>query len=118
MPKSPISKRELDRQISEYEDGGLTRTSARDLASLYIVRDYLYPSASEESAAPTAPPMLARSYAGPDAVPDLGDSDFYRAIAGKDSASAWRVMADLMDTLSAVYAPLYNRALTDLRNIP
>lgn len=115
MPKSPISKRELDRQISEYEDGGLTRTSARDLASLYIVRDYLYPSAPEESA---APPMLARSYAGPDAVPDLGDSDFYRAIAGKDSASAWRVMADLMDTLSAVYAPLYNRALTDLRNIP
>lgn len=108
-----MTKRELDRQISEYEDGGLTRTTARDLASLYIVRDYLYPS-PEETAAPLIAP---RSFAGPDAAPDFGDSDFYRAIAGKDSASAWRVMSDLMDTLSAVHPPLYRRVLAELENL-
>lgn len=110
-----MTKRELDREISEYEDGKLNRTNARDLASLYIVRDYLYqdaPAASERAALPA----LA-SFAGPDVVPEYGDSDFYRAIAGKDPARAWGVMAELMDTLSAVHARLYGRVLTELSNL-
>ena len=105
-----ITKRELDREISEYEDGKLTRTAARDLAALYIVRDYLYP---EESAAP----LLTRSFVGADAVPDYGDTPLYQVIAGKDAASAWRIMNQLLETLAAVYQPLYRQVLRQLDDI-
>lgn len=111
-----MTKRELDREISEYEDGKLSRTNARDLASLYIVRDYLYPDASATPER-AALPALASFAGAPDVVPEYGDSDFYRAIAGKDPARAWGVMAELMDTLSAVHARLYGRVLAELGNL-
>lgn len=104
-----MTKRELDREISEYEDGKLNRTNARDLAALYIVRDYLYP---EEST-----PLLTRSFAGADTVPDYGDTPLYQAVAGKDAASCWRVMNQLLETLSAVYQPLYRQVLRQLDDI-
>lgn len=111
-----MTKRELDREISEYEDGKLNRTNARDLAALYVVRENLFPDApavAERSALPT----LASFAGASEAVPEYGDSDFYRAIAGKDPARAWGVIAELMDTLSAVHARLYNRVLTELSNL-
>lgn len=110
-----ITKRELEREISEYEDGKLNRTNARDLAALYVVRENLFPDASAV-AERAALPALA-SFAGPDVMPEYGDTDFYRAIAGKDPARAWGVIAELMDTLSAVHARLYGRVLTELSNL-
>lgn len=105
-----MDKRTLDREISEYEDGKLNRTNARDLAALYIIRDYLYPETPEIGI-----PIPARSYTGPDTVPEYGDTAFFRAIAGKDAAGAWKVMGQLMDTLAAVYKPLYESVLRQLR---
>lgn len=105
-----MDKRELDRQISEYEDGKLTRTNARDLAALYIIRDYLYPENTPERT--VYAPMT--SYAGPDTIPEYGDTPFYRAIAGKDPEAAWRVMAQLVETLSAVSGPLYRQVMQQL----
>lgn len=113
-----MTKREIDRQISEYEDGGLTRTNARDLSALYIIRDNLFPDAPATATPDRAALPLSASFAGaPDVVPEYGDTDFYRAIAGKDPARAWGVMAELMDTLSAVHARLYGRVLTELGNL-
>lgn len=109
-----MTKRELDREISEYEDGKLNRTNARDLAALYVVRENLYPDAPATLDRAVLP--LA-SFAGPEVVPEYGDTDFYRAIAGKDPARAWAVIAELMDTLSAVHARLYNRVLTELSDL-
>ena len=108
-----MTKRELDREISEYEDGKLNRTNARDLAALYIVRDYLFP---EDSPNPAAP-ILTRSFAGLDTVPDYGDSEFYHAIAGKDSASCWHIMNQLLQVLAAVYEPLYRQVMKQLNDI-
>lgn len=111
-----ITKREIERQISEYEDGGLTRTNARDLSALYVIRENLFPDAPATPERAVLP--LSASFAGaPDVVPEYGDSDFYRAIAGKDPARAWAVIAELMDTLSAVHARLYGRVLTELGNL-
>lgn len=111
-----MTKREIERQISEYEDGGLTRTNARDLSALYIIRENLFPDA------PATPERAAlqtlASFAGaPDAVPAYGDSEFFRTIAGKDPARAWGVMDELMSTLGAVYERLYRKVLTELDNI-
>lgn len=110
-----MTKRELDREISEYEDGKLNRTNARDLASLYIVRENLFPDAPAATER-AALPALA-SFAGPEVVPEYGDTEFYQAVAGKDPARAWAVMAELMDTLSAVHARLYSRVLAELRDL-
>lgn len=107
-----IDKRTLDREISEYEDGKLNRTNARDLAALYIIRDYLYPDPLNMGI-----PITGRSYAGPDTVPEYGDTAFFRAIAGKDVAGAWKVMGQLMDTLAAVHKPLYESVLRQLNEI-
>ena len=110
-----MTKRELDREISEYEDGGLTRTNARDLAALYVVRENLFPDAPAPERSALAP--LASFAGAPDAVPAYGDSEFFRAIAGKDPARAWGVMDELMSTLGAVYERLYRKVLTELDNI-
>lgn len=107
-----ISQRELERQISEYEDGTLTRNAARDLAALYIIRDYLFPDENPERAA--LPPLA--SFAGADAVPEYGETEFYRTIAGKNPEKAWAVVAELMDTLSAVHTRLYQQVLRQLRD--
>lgn len=111
-----MTKRELDREISEYEDGKLNRTNARDLAALYVVRENLFPDApavAERAALPT----LASFAGAPEAVPEYGDTDFYRAIAGKDPARAWGVMDELMSTLGAVYERLYRKVLAELDNL-
>lgn len=110
-----MTKREIERQISEYEDGGLTRTNARDLSALYIIRDNLFPDAPAPERAALAP--LASFAGAPDAVPAYGDSEFFRAVAGKDPARAWGVMDELMSTLSAVHARLYGRVLAELSNL-
>ena len=67
-----MTKREIERQISEYEDGGLTRTNARDLSALYIIRDNLFPDAPATPERAALP--LSASFAGaPDVVPEYGD---------------------------------------------
>ncbi len=109
-----ISKRALDREISEYEDGKLDRTNARDLAALYTIRSNLYPQIL-----PAVPDTRSVSGAGyvPDGIPDYGESPFFSAIAGKDPEKAWKVMEQLMDTLAAVYEPLYRQVIRQLNEI-
>lgn len=105
-----ITKRALDREIMEYEDGKLDRTNARDLAALYTIRNNLFP-------VDTGIPATGISYAGPESVPEYGDTAFFQTIAGKDSAAAWNVMDQLMATLAAVHKPLYESVLRQLNNI-
>lgn len=103
-----ITKRNLDREIAEYEDGKLDRSTARDLAALYTIRNNLFPEKPEMGIPVTA------SFAGPETVGEYGDTPFFLAIAGKDPETAWKVMGQLMDTLSLVSVPLYNQVLRQL----
>lgn len=111
-----MTKRELDREISEYEDGKLNRTNARDLASLYIVRDYLFPDTI--SAAFTAPVGVSRDGAATEErVGEYGETDFFRAVAGKPAPEAWRVMGELIDALQMVNPRAYNGVMRKLSEI-
>ena len=113
-----ITRRELDRQISEYEDGELNRSNVRDLAALYIIRDYLYPeTAAFATGAGGTGGAAGCSFSGPETVPEYGNTDFFRAIAGKDAESVWQVMEQLMETLSVLSEPLYKRVLRQLGEI-
>lgn len=49
--------------------------------------------------------------AAPAPLSAYGDSDFLRAISGKDSAEAWAVMDELMDTLRVVNERVYNSVM-------
>ncbi len=44
-----------------------------------------------------------------------GDSDFLRAVQGKDTASAWGVMDNLMDTLKVVNQRVYESVMRKIR---
>lgn len=110
-----ITRRELDRQISEYEDGKLNRSNVRDLAALYIIRDYLYPETV--SIAAGAGGTAGCSFSGLETVPEYGNTDFFRTIAGKDAESVWQVMEQLMETLSVLSEPLYKRVLRQINEL-
>lgn len=111
-----MTKRELDREISEYEDGKLNRTNARDLASLYIIRDYLYPDTI--SAALNAPVGVSRDGAATEErIGEYGETDFFRAIAGKPAPEVWSVIGELMDTLQMVNPRAYNGVMRKLTGI-
>lgn len=111
-----MTKRELDREISEYEDGKLSRTNARDLAALYVVRDYLYPDTI--SAAFNAPVGVSRDGAATEErVGEYGNTDFFRTVAGKPAPEAWRVMGELIDALQMVNPRAYNGVMRKLSEI-
>ena len=44
-------------------------------------------------------------------VGDYGDSDFLRAIVGRDPERAWSVMDELMDSLKIVNERVYNSVM-------
>jgi len=107
--------RELDIYISklEFEDSSFDNYSK--LASLYTIRNQqcrdiegdTYSRSYSQDAGP-APMLTAGRY---------GDSDFLQAIADKNSAAAWAIMDDLMDTLRVVNTKVYNRVMNKIKNL-
>ena len=71
------------------------------------------------------PAAYERGYAGAAAPDDNApvvenagtESDFSRAVAGKDQAQAWRVVGELMDTLHIVNPRLYESVLRKMQNL-
>lgn len=110
-----IERKELDARIAEIQ---YSRDQSPDdciyLASLYTIRDHLFPPTQDGpksyslASAPVASPISAPSFA----VTVSGDSDFLRAVSGKDGEAAWDVIDGLMDTLKAVNPRVYLSFLT------
>ena len=46
-----------------------------------------------------------------------GDSEFLRAIKGKDSAAVWAVIDDLMDTLHVTMPRAYNGVMRRIKDL-
>lgn len=100
--------KEIEWGISQLEDQESSEGRYTLLAALYTCRDHLLgaqPSASAYSHA--APPAHMP-------LDQYGDSDFLRAVAGKDPAGAWTVMDELMETLRVVNARAYSSVLRKL----
>lgn len=96
-----IDMDEIERAISMWENADTTYSSCAKLADLYAVRDHLINNQS--------PYDMASSYSAKpsEALGDYGDSDFLQAVSGKDGASVWAIMDDLMDTLQVVNPKVY-----------
>lgn len=82
------------------------------LAAFYTIRDQLYP-AEDRRALPaySFSPPPASSYT----VPDLGDTPFYKAIAGRDTEDLWPILDEIFTALRMAYPRLYDLAMRKLQ---
>ena len=112
-----IDRKELDARIAEIQ---YSRDQSPDdcvyLASLYTIRDHLFPEEKETKAyslvsAPVAAPVASPAFA----VTVSGDSDFLQAVSGKNGEEAWNVIDSLMDTLKSVNPRVYDSIMRKIR---
>lgn len=105
--------REIEYWISRYENEADKLDQMPTLSALYSIRDRLRGDvqstsqqqavAYSEAAAPVSEPLN-----------QYGDSDFLRTVAGKDPATVWPVMDELMETLQVINVRLYESAMWKL----
>ena len=119
-----ITEQALQEAIAECQG---TRDPNREtcmmLAAFYTIQDHLYPTDhfpdSGKMVDPAysfaAPPETMQITEGPETVGEYGESDFLRAVAGKDPAAMWKIMDDLMDTLKMVNERSYNSVMRKIR---
>lgn len=96
-----ISVEELDRAILEHESRDTTYANCERLAWLYIVRDHI------------------TGYQPRQPVPvDVdGESEFLRAVHGRDSVRVWVLIDELMDTIAVVNPRLYDAVIRRIEAI-
>lgn len=115
---------EIRKEIArlEYEESDYKNYAK--LADLYVIRKQMQ---EEEQGSRS---MHLHAYSGdlapavqaailqaevPQMVGSYGDSDFLRAIAGKDPARVWPIMDELMDTLAIVNAKVHNSIMQKIK---
>ena len=106
--------KEIEWAIHELEQEESSFPVYAKLANLYTVRN-------EMMGISTAQPQIsAYSKVGISASETLkqyGDSDFLRAVSGKDPAAAWSVMDELMETLQVVNPRAYDSVLRKINRL-
>lgn len=109
-----LDAKEIAAAIAQLEYLESSYSNYAKLADLYIIRDKMEgterPLAYEQSY--SAAPAVAAA-----GVSVTGDSDFLRAVSGKDQQSAWDVMDELMDSLKVVNARLYDSTLRKIERL-
>lgn len=109
-----LDRRELEIEIARLEYGESSYAAYARLADLYTIIDRM----DRAEAAQKAPePQLKASMSTPDPALFDGDSEFMRAIKGKDSAAVWAVVDDLMDTLHVTMPRAYNGVMRKIKDL-
>lgn len=101
-----ISKGDLQEAIAEcLQTKSPNANTCVKLAAFYTILEHLYPSAEPEQ---------AYSYADPQSIRQLGESPFYKAIAGRNPEEVWPIIDEVMTALMAVNPRLYEAAMKKL----
>lgn len=106
--------KEIEWAIQELEQEESSFPVYAKLANLYTVRNEMLGLST------TQPQIAAYSETGnpvSETLGQYGDSDFLRAVEGKDPAEAWAVMDELMETLQAVNQRVYDSVMRKLRRL-
>jgi len=109
--------KEIEWEMSKLEKGESSYRNYEKLAILYLIRDYNTVKEVPEQSHVISPLEMGSAYSlAPEKYPadiagQYGSSDFLSAVAGKDSAAAWAVMDELMDTLRAVNKRVYDSVM-------
>ena len=115
-----LDKAEIRKEIArlEYEESSYHNYAM--LADLYVIRQQMQEDEQGSrstrlhaySGDPTPAVQAAASQAEvPQTVDSYGDSDFLRAVEGKDPSKVWTIMDELMDTLSLVNRRVYDSVM-------
>ncbi len=104
-----VTKRELLQAIADCEAGVDSFQNCQKLATLYTLKDHLYPSE------PVA--QQSRDFEVERTVAVEGNTDFLKALDGKSASGAWAVMDELMSTLSVLNTRLYEGVLRRIQNL-
>ena len=103
--------KEIEWAIQELEKEESSFPVYAKLANLYTVRNEMLGLSAPQ------PQIAAYSEAAGPAAERLGqygDSDFLRAVEGKDPVKAWAVMDELMETLQVVNRRTYDSVVRKL----
>lgn len=108
-----ITERDLQEAIAECQSvHNPNANTAIKLAAFLTIQRELY---GEPAYSTSPPPDKPIQYSGAEVVGSYGDSDFLKAIKGKDPAEVWPVMDELMDTMRMINERVYNAVMRKLR---
>ena len=108
-----ITERDLQEAIAECQGTRNPNAStAIKLAAFLTIQREMFGTTPTYSF-PSEPPKNDINDSGE--VGDYGTSDFLQTVRGKDSAQAWAVMDELMDTLKIVNERVYNGVMRKLK---
>lgn len=109
-----LDRREIEIEIARLEYNESSYEAYSRLADLYTIIDRMDRA---EAAKKSPEPQPKVSMSAPDPALFDGDSEFLRAIKGKDSAAVWAVVDDLMDTLHVTMPRAYNGVMRKIRDL-
>jgi hypothetical protein len=92
-----LSRQEIEQAISECEAGQASYQQCQKLATLYTLYDHLY---AGQEAVPR--------YVDEEVVGDYGDDEFFATIRGKNAATVWDAVGELVDAVSILNPKLYD----------
>lgn len=106
--------KEIEWAIQELEKEESSFPVYAKLASLYTMRNEMLglSAPKRQMSAYSEEPMPNQGKLG-----QYGDSDFLRAVDGKNPADAWAVMDELMETLQFANERVYNSVMGKLRRL-
>ena len=116
-----LDKAEIRKEIARLEYEESSYPNYAKLANLYTIRRQM--QEDEQSTrniatfAYSGDPAPAPVAVQPDTVGEYGDSDFLRAVAGKDPVRVWLIVDELMDTLALVNRRVYDSVMRKMRSV-
>lgn len=103
-----IDVHELKQCMNELEEAPSSWRNYERLAALYVINDHCADGTQSPQSEKRSTPRATN------VVGVHGDSDFLKAVAGANPATAWAVMDGLMDTLHTVNVRIYDTVMRQL----
>lgn len=102
---------EIRKEIARLEYEESSYPNYAKLATLYTIRAEMNKENEPKNAAPRAQSIPAYSGAS------YGNSEFLRTVSDKEPRDAWRVMDELMESLSVMQPKTYAAVMNKLNNL-
>lgn len=112
-----ITEKDLIQEIEECQIQPLTDKKVQRLADCYIILDHLFGKPFED--VPNNPYYLGYSEKNQleNTIDITGDTDFLKAINGKDTEKVLKVIQELMDFIQTLHPRVYNQIMAKFSQI-
>lgn len=104
---------EIRKEIARLEYEESSYPNYAKLATLYTIRAEMNKENEPQSAAPRAVVQSIPAYSGA----TYGSSEFLRTVSDKEPRDAWRVMDELMESLSVMQPKTYAAVMNKLNDL-